>query len=1150
MINTKKPAGVGKVKLSIAKTVIVFSVLAMSLPAWAKVDPLRVISERMLRSEILIVLDTSGSMHWYPNPSWSVGTDCGGNRTGSVDLCGDGMCSGNEGSSANQCPQDCPVDDNGDAEAGMPPVCKPGYAYPSRMFMVKRVLRNLLPDLRQVASLGLVTFKQYGYFRYYQADTKGYWTKEKKKVQVEVCTKKWKKIKKVKTCTKKWNKKKKKWVTKCKWTWEWGWVTTCTTKWQWKWVNVFHPAKAKKVSLFISRTEMEQIGAWESDLEKPEANFTLNGTKYTLLSGAGLQVTKDSLYSRQDDPSLENRFRFDLAGVTHSDGFHTWNYRGSYYTYDQGHMNSSSYKVFDKYKGPQFVDGNGQTWIYHRFNYEYTSQGINAQSAGLVQIPLTTGTDQAAHDAVLFSILNRMNLATNGGIWSRGNTPTGPAIQTAEQHYLQRQSGTGPFGSVGSDPAANCRPRFVLLLTDGQSNVGTKPYYAARDLYKNPQFSTNQIKTLVVGLPGLPSSAITELDRTADMGDDGKENQSKTAYYAQDEATLVKVIKEAFLEMLKGDYTTTAPGVTSSGDTYISGDLALLSSTEYPGWKGHLRSMDLTQDPAAEYWDAGTLLKDRDYKTRILFTGWPNTNKGLPVALMDSDGTVNLAAVKQVWSEAGTPPADTDIAAVVEWLAGKDRTWKLGSLIRSAPATVGKPPWYNLKGHNMFRKKHANRERLIYVTSNEGLLHAFRAQDGSEAFGYVPPNLWPKIHTLWKQGGQPTDPTKVLWVLASSPRVEDIPPQSVPGDWSTQLVLTMGPGDKAFLSLDITTPSTCTGIGCKLKEHPFRILAHSRNLNMSSTLGETWSVPSLFYAHNESGELTGRMAMGNGYGASGQGKHYYHFPKMMGAPESNAHASSGAEVDFAVLPHTTAAINKLKERRIIATYQGDLRGRLVRYQEGDAQKGETIIDAGAKSPFYFSPAVYALEGNDVLLAAVSSSDKEESPAANSEATLFLRADKNGEIDQTSQMTCKAKDICSQSIDCPSEVPKSCKAPSERAVAVGAPMMLKNNYDKQSTQHEAFFLLYDPPTDICSMGDTWLVRLAADSTGAKLVSATKYEGIRASGMALVGGSTDLAITQIGTGGNMASAFTVINKTLDPAAGSEAPMIEAWREVGGH
>ena len=35
----------------------------------ARVDPLSVVTERLVRAEILIVLDTSGSMSWYPDPA-------------------------------------------------------------------------------------------------------------------------------------------------------------------------------------------------------------------------------------------------------------------------------------------------------------------------------------------------------------------------------------------------------------------------------------------------------------------------------------------------------------------------------------------------------------------------------------------------------------------------------------------------------------------------------------------------------------------------------------------------------------------------------------------------------------------------------------------------------------------------------------------------------------------------------------------------------------------------------------------------------------------------------------------------------------------------------------------------------------------------
>ena len=52
------------------------------------------------------------------------------------------------------------------AAAGSPPACHPYYRLNSRMFIVKRVLRNMLPDLKKSASFGLITFSQSGYYRY------------------------------------------------------------------------------------------------------------------------------------------------------------------------------------------------------------------------------------------------------------------------------------------------------------------------------------------------------------------------------------------------------------------------------------------------------------------------------------------------------------------------------------------------------------------------------------------------------------------------------------------------------------------------------------------------------------------------------------------------------------------------------------------------------------------------------------------------------------------------------------------------------------------------------------------------------------------------------------------------------------------------
>ena len=1073
--------------------VVGFLGTGMLLPgqAWSRLDPLRVIRERSVRAEILIVLDTSGSMAWRTSPATATGSDCGGQRTGTVDLCGDGLCSGNEGSSSNPCSTDCPVSSNASPNPGFAPACNPGAVVQSRMFILKRVLQNLLPQMQKSAAFGLVTFAQSGYFRYYGADP---------------------------------------------------------------------VIPGRKVTVFLTRSEMIQLGAWDAAAGQPRTTFTRGGTGYTLLSAAGLAVDRDSLYSREDDLSRETRFRWSQAGLTTHDGSHTWHYRGSYFTFLQAGMITSNVALFGTYRGPQFTDAAGQTWIYHRFNHAYTSQGITAASHGVVREPISAQSAQGAQDLVFQRIMAHLNLASNGGIWSWGGTPTGLAIQTAQQHFLDRQSGSGPFSGAGVDPASACRARFVLLLTDGQSNQGISPAAAASQLFNNTAFAGNPVKTLVVALPGLPSSAVSELDSAADMGDDGQANSSKTAYYASDETTLLKVIREAFFEMLQGDYTTTAPGVASSGQAQVPGDLALVASTRFPGWKGRLRALDLTSSPPAEVWEAGELLSQSSHLQRRLYTGYPDSAGGRPVPLLASDGAVNLAGgcqgcgatgIRQLWSAAGaTPPPDSEITAVVLWLAGKNRDWKLGPILRSAPAVVGRPPRYDgVAGHDTYSSRQANRERLIYVTSNDGLLHAFRLSDGSEAFAYLPPNLLPAVHALWKRGGQDPDPAQFRWVLASSPRVEDIPPASAPSSWTTQLVLTMGPGAEQYVVLDITSPSTCRSVGCTLNDPPFHVLIHSRDHNNSNTMGETWSVPALFYRPStlDPTRLLAGMGMGSGYGPGTRGDYYNSFDSPAGTPQAAAHSSSGAVVEFAVLADTAAAVDAANGRQVIATYQADLAGRLVRYQGGRSTHRQTILSAGGDQPLYHSPAVLPDGSGAVMVATASGSPDEVTPIPGAEATLFMREERAGSLSTGgTSLTCGVSQVCSGGSGCPGIVPQGCIAPSTRARPVGSPLLLKNNLPDGSSQREAFYLLYDPPTSVCGAGSTWLVRMAEGNGSPELVSSTRYAGVRATGLSMVGGRIDLAVAQVGQKGKKATVFTVMN-TLQGAATGSAPYVEIWKEV---
>lgn len=100
------------------------------------------------------------------------------------------------------------------------------------------------------------------------------------------------------------------------------------------------------------------------------------------------------------------------------------------------------------------------------------------------------------------------------------------------------------------------------------------------------------------------------------------------------------------------------------------------------------------------------------------------------------------------------------------------KTWRLGDIVYSTPTVVGKPSenyhlLYNDSSYESFLKKYKDRRQMIYVGSNDGMLHAFNggffnstnsSYDltnsgevsfplGMEVWSYIPYNLLP--HLLW-----------------------------------------------------------------------------------------------------------------------------------------------------------------------------------------------------------------------------------------------------------------------------------------------------------------------------------------------------------------------------------------------------------------
>ena len=49
------------------------------------------------------------------------------------------------------------------------------------------------------------------------------------------------------------------------------------------------------------------------------------------------------------------------------------------------------------------------------------------------------------------------------------------------------------------------------------------------------------------------------------------------------------------------------------------------------------------------------------------------------------------------------------------------------------------PYWRSINGYDAWAASKSTRTEMIYVGANDGMLHAFRASDGKEMWGFVPP---------------------------------------------------------------------------------------------------------------------------------------------------------------------------------------------------------------------------------------------------------------------------------------------------------------------------------------------------------------------------------------------------------------------------
>ncbi|GMU42674.1 MAG: hypothetical protein IT479_07360 [Xanthomonadales bacterium] len=316
---------------------------------------------------------------------------------------------------------------------------------------------------------------------------------------------------------------------------------------------------------------------------------------------------------------------------------------------------------------------------------------------------------------------------------------------------------------------------------------------------------------------------------------------------AKNPEELITSLQEVIASIIARRGASTA--VSVSLPIITDGTTGYTAGYDTTDWSGFVTRNELDQSDASIVgidWDAACLLTGgacpstaqtgltpRDPSSRAIYTSsgtpgtgveflWGNLTSQQQARLNVDPSTLRL--------DLGTWTADTFGDERVAYLRG-DRTHEttpsprfrvrgsvLGAVIRGQPIYVSSPtagipdlsyptssPEYVAaaggNGYREFQNANRNRQPMIYVGANDGMLHAFDAHSGTEEFAYVPNTVIENFRltrsTLFEGGLTPT--------VDDKPLVTDV---YINNQWKTILLGSMRLGGRGVYLLDITDPTT------------------------------------------------------------------------------------------------------------------------------------------------------------------------------------------------------------------------------------------------------------------------------------------------------------------------------------------------------
>jgi type IV pilus assembly protein PilY1 len=474
------------------------------------------------------------------------------------------------------------------------------------------------------------------------------------------------------------------------------------------------------------------------------------------------------------------------------------------------------------------------------------------------------------------------------------NVRAGGGTYLKEALDLARSYFTGPNSPRIS--SAKCQANYLIVISDG--------VWASHGSVKSAVSNLNnqyQIKTFAVGfaVAGLSASQKQNYVDVASLGG------TVSPLYADNEAEMIAKLTDAIKQVVSGALTFNSPAVMSDkqkGGYIYQSTFKFSKNTQ---WEGHLKKHKFDSKNGTignldnNFGDAADKLNKKKYTDRNLWT------IGLNDSSLNNFTTSNRTRLKEllfprgVYPTTQSTPTDDETDDLINFIRGIDTydedednnttesRHKLADIYHANINVVGpvegtvnsndgstnydkKDSYYrsengydNFKSGNSCGESCNSRTEVILAGANSGILHAFKASNGEELWGYIPPNIVGKLSTIITSKANATNP---IYGIDGSATVKDIYFDDTPDDsknnprWRTILLSALGAGGHGYFALDITNINSPKhlfaiendpfdniirfwGSTEGKTEYPYSYSGNLAEENDYRKLGEAWSAP-------------------------------------------------------------------------------------------------------------------------------------------------------------------------------------------------------------------------------------------------------------------------------------------------------------------